>query len=149
MTAALETFLWLTLASDPDTPPEFLPDVGKVVGLPPEYRAKLGSGPSEPGFLFANTARPIRGYLRTGGPTGYEWVIIGSITPAIRNAVETIPPLPRWVNTAGGGPRSIYRQAARQLVLADVPGPDVVDLLTRLYNAAVQNYIDQHPEVTP
>jgi hypothetical protein len=147
-TSALANFLPLRLAAGPDTPPEQASLVGTIMMLPPEYLTSMGSGPNNPGVLFANTANPIRGYYEAAGPTGHRWVIgalFGTAALAALDALpvdHALPGEPGWMDTSGtpASPRQVYLAAGRRLRQDfNLPGPDVLDALTQLYTAARTN----------
>lgn len=121
-------FTELRLVTGPDTLPEDTARSGQIVVVPDSY--PLGSGPTNPSTLLG-----IFGYTRVGtGSPPLEWVMGAQISAADIAAVNVIPGVAGWSSTAA---RTVYRQQGRRLVVnLGVPNADVLDVLTRLYNAA-------------
>lgn len=131
MTSPLGTFVDVMLVADADTPAESQPFAGQHLWLPPEYLTAVGSGPSNPGYLLG-----IRGYMRTASTGQREWLMTNVLSPTTVAAVRDIPGGLGWVDTTA---RQVYRQQARRLIEAGMAQADTVDVLQRLYNAAVAN----------
>lgn len=58
---------WLTAVADGNTPPELLPYVGKIVGIPRSIGASIANG--EPGVIFG-----VPGHARNNSGS-WEWVM--------------------------------------------------------------------------
>lgn len=132
------TWTGVQFIAGPDTPADQQSLSGKIAYVPPEYLTNVGSGPGNPGNLGG-----VRGYLQAGGPTGKQWVMAGLITAAMSAAFEAIP--------AGGWVDPAARQRFVDMGVAllsppyNVPGPDVINLLRTLHNAAVANHTTRPP----
>jgi hypothetical protein len=130
----LTDFIGIQFVLDPagSTPPAAVQFAGMTFWFPPEYQTKLGSGAGNPGVIDG-----VRGYTQVGGPTGLQWVMISSITGAVRDQFLALPGGSGWVSTAA---RNIFRNVALQLIETyNIPAPSVLTALTNLYNAAVAN----------
>jgi hypothetical protein len=134
MTApTLATLQWIKLVADVNTNvADAETYAGKIVGIRPEDIATLGSGPDSPGKLFG-----VRGYPRSGGLTGTEFVMLPNVEPITARFIATIPPEGAWKLVAS---RQVYRNAADILIdTYGVPAGAVRTALKSLYDAAVAN----------
>lgn len=128
----IDQWVGIQFVADADTPADATQWDQKIFLVAPEYMANIGSGPSNPGVLMG-----VRGYHVTGGPTGHQWLMTGPVTNAVRDQIGQIPGAQGWL---APGTRATYRQAAAQLIRQHgVPAPDVISILTDLYNAAAAN----------
>lgn len=124
----IEQLQFVTLVSDEDTPNQYLPLVGKVVGVPPDMVNPL---PTDPGPW---TLYGIRGYARTNPVTGgKEWVMTDLLDRTTRQVMNRLPGPAGW--TLNEGART-YRDIARRLLELRVPAEEVRTLLTSAFNAA-------------
>src|SRR5688572_21208780 len=121
---------WVAMVADDDTPAESLPLNGRIVGLRPADIAGMGSGPDNPGELGG-----VRGFPRTGGPTGTEFLMTPKIPAAIVAAFTTIPGPQGWLVPAS---RQAFATVGRALIdTHDLPPSLVLGALGDLYAAAV------------
>ena len=127
----LADFVPVTFVANADTPPEAIQFDGKTFLLSPEYLSAVGSGPGNPGVI-----KGVRGYL-TGTPGAQQFIMIGGIPNAARDALLAIPGAHSWTVQASF---TTYRNTA--IVLNrdyGVPIPTIITALTNMYNAAVTN----------
>lgn len=142
MTSPLSDFITLTFVDEGERDPQVPASlVGKTFLLPPEYLASLGSGPTNPGAIPYSPTIVVRGYLRTEPDGTHSWVMTGEITNAQRAALLGIPGGLGWIDQSltAGTPLRIYYNVGRQLRQAGISGPDILNALNALYDAAAAN----------
>lgn len=124
------TLTWVAMVADADTPAESLPLNGRVVGLHPADTAGMGSGPDNPGKLFG-----VRGYPRSGGPTGTEYVMVPTIPAAVVAAFNVIPGPQGWIMPAS---KATFANVGVALIdTYGIAASLVLGALGDMYNAAV------------
>lgn len=137
MTSPLANFVTITFVLGEGAPVEVQPLDGQVFHFPPEYLTGLGSGAGDPGKI-----RGVRGYLDNSNQNDLKWVMTGPITNTTRTNILAIPGGLGWVDNTGnaGTPLRVFTaQMARLFNDFNVPGPDVLDMSNKMYDAASAN----------
>lgn len=132
----------IEMVADADTPAEYQPLNGRLVSLRPADTAGMGSGPDAPGELLG-----VRGYPRSGGPTGTQFLMTALIPASIIAAFNTIPGPQGWQVQAS---RQGFAQVGQALITTYGASPSLtLQTLNNLYGWTRTEIVYRHTNGIP
>jgi hypothetical protein len=134
MSSLDDEYVWVTLIGDSNTPAQFQPYIGRVIGFPPD--ADVLPLPTEPSNY--RLAGHLPGYARPAlvSPTPWEWIITAP-SDALLLAIQKIPGANGFTNPASG---QLYTQLAVQMRAAGLTASAIKAGLSTAYAAAIADY---------